>query len=73
MGMGLVPVQKSVMWGYLNHPAEKAVVALLAATERASPTDALFLVRAELEAAVGITTFGIQPVLFEHPDDDKIV
>lgn len=74
MGLGLVPVQKSVMWGYLNKAEEKAVKNLLSLTKIDKTTDAMFLAYADLEGAVKQgTTYGLKPTLFEHPDEDKII
>ena len=75
IALGLVPVQKSVLWGYLNATEEKAVLGVLGKLrlDRGEGTDSAFLAHADLESAIGKTAFGISAKLFLHPDDDRIV
>ena len=75
IALGLVPVQKSVLWGYLNATEEKAVLGVLGklGLDKDDSPDSAFLVHADLETAIGKTTFGISRQLFLHPDDDRIV
>lgn len=74
MGLGLVPVQKSVMWGYLNKPEEKAVITLLSKTRINVEGDSIFLAHADLERTLGDKSFfGVNLCTFEHPDEDKII
>ncbi len=73
MGIGLVPVQKSVMWGYLSVPEERAAIEILRMTPRNGVCDSLFLSRSNLESAMDVSVFGIGHELLEHPDDDRII
>lgn len=75
IALGLVPIQKSVLWGYLNNSEEKAVIGVLKKLnlDKATNNDSAFLAHADLEGALDKTTFGINKELFIHPDDDRII
>ena len=74
MSLGMVPVQKSVMWGYLNNAEEHAVLEVLRKLGISSDDgDSVFLAHADLESAMSSTVFGIPSSLFRHPDEDLFV
>ncbi len=70
--MGLVHIQKSVMWGFLRAPEENAVCRLFDEMLNEA-TDRAFIVRVNLKNNLRERAFNTPDSLFHHPDESEVL